>query len=79
MDKRREALATYAHEAWSSYMEYFLNKLGKDSKGNLIISRSYVLSLRALIATEYSELSEDDKKGDRDEADKISEVLSIHG
>ncbi len=75
MSEKIERLAEYAHDAYSSYMAYFLKRLDQDDDGNLIIPKSYAQNLRTLIATGYNELPEDDKQGDREEAEKMLEIV----
>lgn len=72
----RERLAEYAHDAWSSYMAYFLKRLDQDNDGNLVIPKAYARNLHSLIATSYSELPEDDRQGDREEADKMLVIIT---
>lgn len=72
----REALARYTHAAWTSYMQYFLNRLEKDSIGNLIIPEKYVKRLMNLINTGYDALSEEQKGYDLEEADKILTITN---
>lgn len=76
MSDKREQLATYAHEAWAAYMDYFLGKCAPIQHGSaLIIPAGYVAALRKQIATPYAELSEVEKGYDRDEADKMLAIV----
>lgn len=71
----REKLAKYAHTAWSSYMKYLFNKLEETDNGDLIIPQEYVNNLWNLIHAKYDDLSEEQKGYDREEADKILEIV----
>lgn len=66
-----ESLSETEHERWADYMRYFLDKLvpaaATDKIGGLVISEDYVSSLRRLIETPYSELTEGEKNGDREQ------------
>jgi hypothetical protein len=73
----RESLAAYAHEAWSLYMDYFLDKC-KPIDGGRLIPAGYILSLRCQIATDYANLTEDDRDSDRAEADKMIAIAEAH-
>lgn len=70
----REQLSEYAHNTWSGWMEYMFSKCELVNGGILIPSSFYDRWSRQK-NTKYSDLSEEEKKSDRDEADKIIEIL----
>lgn len=66
----REALAEYAHEAWSGWMRYMFSKCN-DWDGVLLIPSESVARWQRQMNTPYADLPESEKASDRDEADKI--------
>lgn len=74
----REALAAYAHEAWSGWMEYLFSKCEVGAlvleNGALIPAESAQRWLRQM-KTPYDELPEKEKESDREQADKILETM----
>ncbi len=62
----REALAAYAHEAWSGWVRYMLDNWTPDN----------LARWRRQMDTPYSELFDDEKTSDRAEADKILAVMN---
>lgn len=71
-----EALAAYAHEAWSGWMRYLFKKCLEDSTG-----RAYEIPLWAVrrwqrqMTTAYADLPEDEKESDRVEARKMLAIM----
>ena len=72
----REALAAYAHEAWSGWMQYLFNpeRGGHSRNGWRICSESYERWSRQA-HTAYADLPEKEKHSDRDEADKMLALM----
>jgi len=75
MNELIEALASYAHEAWSGWMRYLFKKSTENDDGTVTIPRWAVERWRRQMNTAYADLPESEKKSDRDEARKIIEVL----
>lgn len=80
MDKTREALAEYAHTAWSGWMEYEFSKCIRvvDNEGNttgLIVPQWAVERWTRQMNTPYDELPENEKTSDREEADKMLAIM----
>ena len=75
-NKTREALADYAHQAWSGWMEYMFGKLERRDDGALIIPAGYVAALQRLIDTPYADLDEAQKDNDRAEADRMLAIVA---
>ena len=71
----REKLAEYAHEAWAGWMQYLFSKSKYNADGTLTIPKWAVQRWERQMATRYKDLPEEEKKSDRDEADKM---LDIH-
>lgn len=77
MTDGREKLAAYAHDAWSRWMRYIFYKCIYHLDGTITISASLVDRWHRQSVTPYAELSEDEKKSDLAEADKILDTLSL--
>ena len=74
-DQTREALAAYAHEAWSGWMRYMFAKCNHTGVG-LAIPDALVERWTRQMNTAYADLPENEKQSDRKEAD---EMLAIVG
>jgi len=83
MEDLREQLAAYSHGAWAGWMRYMETKLYKLSiLGHVlfaIMPRWYILRWTRQMNADYADLSESEKKTDRDEADKILLIAFPHG
>lgn len=84
-DKLREALAAYAHEAWSGWMKYVSSKAkehgqyrgqGREMSGWLPVGLRDRWARQ--MNTPYDELPESEKELGRAEADKIIAILDDH-
>lgn len=79
----RESLAKYAHQAWAGWMEYLFAKSiyhegcikCNSDKGEYIIPRWAVERWKRQMNTPYEELSEEEKQSDREEADRMIEIM----
>lgn len=71
----REALASEQHEIWAHWMEYLFLKCDQDPAGNAIIPADLVRRWERQLRTPYQGLSEQEKDSDREQADRIIEVL----
>lgn len=71
----REALAEYAHEAWSGWMKYLFVKCEKNDDGEIVIPRWAYERWQRQMNTPYADLPESEKESDRLEADRMLEVL----
>lgn len=72
----REALARYAHDAWSGWMIYLFSKCEKLPDGRMIIPRWDVDRWQRQMTTKYEHLPEPEKDSDREEADRMLEALN---
>ncbi len=71
MGDLREALADYAHEAWSSWMDYLFSRSTDMGPDGVLIPRPLVDRWERQIATPYADLPENEKESDRKEADRM--------
>lgn len=72
----REALATYAHEAWFGWMRYLFTTGTFNDDGTWTMPRWAVERWTRQATTHYNGLPEDEKAGDRDEADKMLAIVA---
>ncbi len=71
----REVLAAYAHDTWSGWMTYMFANGTSNADGTFTIAAWAVERWARQMCTPYDQLSEAEKMSDRDEADKILELL----
>ncbi len=71
-----EALAAYAHRAWSGWMHYLWSKCAKDADGQVVIPRWAVERWERQMWTEYADLPEAEKGSDRAEAVKMVAIMN---
>lgn len=84
-DKLRERLAEYAHKAWSGWMKYLFGKCSEQKSSTLTnndgLNISVVIPSWAVnrwtrqVNTPYADLSEEEKKSDRAEADEMIAIF----
>ena len=67
----REALAEYAHRAWSGWMNYLFGKSKGNADGTVTIPASLVERWLRQSQAQYADLPEAEKESDRTEADRI--------
>lgn len=72
----REALADYAHEAWSGWMRYVFAESEEGPDGTVVVPAWAVKRWNRQIATRYCDLPKTEQDSDRAEADKIIAILS---
>lgn len=75
-----EALADYAHGAWSGWMRYLFTKCHPtkpvhQSAGALIIPSEFVKRWKRQMGTLYEDLLEKEKESDRIEAKKMLAII----
>ena len=73
----RELLSDYAHEAWCGWMKYMFSKAEINKDGTWTMPQWAVERWQRQMNTKYSELPEEEKKSDREEADKMLSIF--HG
>lgn len=74
-DNTREKLAEYAHSAWAGWMNYMFSFCTVDENGNCIIPKEKFDRWDRQRRTLYAQLPENEKKSDREEADKILDII----
>lgn len=75
MDSKREALAAYAHEAWSGWMKYLFEHSEIYTDGSVGIPVDLVRRWYRQMNTPYAALPESEKESDRAEADKMLAIV----
>ncbi len=70
----REALAEYAHKAWSGWIAYMFEK-GKVRRGRLILPKWATERWKRQMETPYEFLPGSEKESDRAEADAIMDTI----
>jgi len=74
----REALAAYAHEAWSGWMRYLFGKCFNNDAGELTIPAWAVARWTRQMNMAYWDLPLGEPDSDRAEADKMLEIIFKH-
>ena len=80
-EETKEKLAAYAHAAWSGWMKYLFSKCYPIKMDNnsgppcLVIPAWASERWKRQAATPYSAMPESEKKSDREEANKILEII----
>lgn len=79
MDKTREALAAYAHDAWAGWMEYLFKQTyllhNSEGREERVIPAWAVERWVRQMRTAYADLPEQEKPSDRAEADKMLAII----
>lgn len=73
-----EKLAEAQHRIWASWMEYLFSISIQNEDGSCTIPADKVTRWTRQIKTPYSELSEQEKDSDREQADKVAIVFGAH-
>lgn len=71
VDPRREALAAYAHQAWSGWMRYMFAQSRTNKDGTVTIPKELVDRWTRQMQTPYEDLPGEEKESDRHEADRM--------
>jgi len=74
-DEQVEALADYAHGAWSEWMSFLFANSDKRVRGDVIIPVHLVRRWEKQMRTQYKDLSESEKESDRQQARRILLIL----
>lgn len=74
--EKRDALAEYAHEAWSGWMKHLFKMSNKTVGGHVIIPSAFVERWERQINTEYKNLPKNEKESDLKEADKMLSIMN---
>jgi hypothetical protein len=76
-DESREALAEYAHEAWSGWMKYLFSKTTIYPDGTVSIPAWAVDRWKRQVRIAYKDLPEQEKDSDRTEADRMLAIMGL--
>lgn len=71
----REELAQLAHEQWLGWMAYLFAKSTLNEDGTATIPRWAVERWMRQVKTSYHDLPDNEKQSDKEEADKVLEIL----
>lgn len=71
----REALADYAHKAWSNWMFYLFSRSQGNADGSVTIPADLVERWKRQVVTPYDMLPENEKASDRKQADQIVDTI----
>jgi len=69
----REQIAEVQHDIWSHWMKYMFSQ-GVMQDGSWLMPEEKVLRWKRQMKTAYSDLTENERESDRDQADKILEI-----
>ena len=79
-EKAIEALAAYAHEAWSGWMRYMFSKgMLWNLNGQFLLPAAETARWQRQMNTQYADLPESEKASDRDEAKKMLAIMNNKG
>jgi hypothetical protein len=78
-EELREALASYAHQTWSGWMQYLFEKSHWNHDGTVTIPRWAVERWRRQSDTNYADLPKNEKESDREEADRMLILMLEYG
>lgn len=73
-DAKIEALAEYAHKAWSGWVGYMFEKGSLSFTGELVIPKEFAIRWNRQMSTAYKDLPENEKESDREEARAMLEI-----
>jgi hypothetical protein len=71
----REKLSELAHDQWSGWMKYLFEKSIQNPDRTVTIPKWAVERWSRQMNTHYNDLSEQEKKNDRNEADKFLKLF----
>lgn len=74
-EKLMEKLAERAHDSWSHWMQYLFSRSCKQADGSVIIPAELVERWKRQMHTPYSQLSEQEKLSDREQAETIFQII----
>ena len=75
-NKLRDSLAANIHDAWARWTTHLLKQCSVNEDGSLTIPPESVQRWKRQIATDYENLSTDEKASDLREADLILKILA---
>ena len=75
LNELREPLAALSHEIWAHWMTYLFHKCYYPTNAEETIPEELAERWHMQITTPYADLTEREKDSDREQADKILELL----
>jgi hypothetical protein len=73
-DEGFELIAEAQHEIWSSWMRHLLSVSEQNPDGTVTIPADKVQRWQRQIGTNYADLTEQEKDGDREQAEKVVSI-----
>lgn len=74
-NKLREALSDISHDIWTHWMFYMFSTGTFKEDGTWVMPAEKVQRWKRQMDTSYPNLPENEKEGDREQADKILDIL----
>lgn len=75
MNELTQALAAYAHKAWSKWMEYLFVQVIFEEDGSATIPKEFVDRWRRQMSTDYKDLPADEQISDVSEAHEMIAIF----
>ncbi|MDR6392468.1 hypothetical protein AB3X82_20620 [Paraburkholderia phenoliruptrix] len=75
-DEILEQLAAVEHERWAHWQRYMHGKAVRNSDGSLTIPAELVSRWERLMETPYTELTEDERRSDREQVQRYLPLLA---
>lgn len=75
IERDRELLAAYAHNAWAGWMRYLFSKGTFNEDGTWTMPAWAVERWQRQMNTAYADLPDKERESDRQEADKILDIV----
>lgn len=76
-DGAREVLASAQHEIWAHWMRYMFTQGTLHPDGSYTLPAGKVARWVGQMITHYGDLSEQEKESDREQADKLLDLLAL--
>lgn len=70
-----EQLARIEHDRWSHWQKYMHSKCVRQTDGSLLIPPDFVERWERQMTTEYTDLAEKEKDGDREQVEKYLPLI----
>ena len=75
----REKIADAQHKIWGHWISYMSRLCSVNRDGDMVIPAGLVKRWKKQMETDYEDLLEGEKEGDREMADKVIECLKFGG
>jgi hypothetical protein len=70
-----EEVSNIQHEIWSHWMTYLFRESSRNEDGSFTIPVDKVMRWKRQIDTPYAQLTDNEKKSDREQAEKVLNTL----